>query len=86
MDTRGARALELATISMSFFLAVDPTMAFIAPAVIPRAAANAAVSSAPRMVAATPQKLVTTKSDETFAEAKVSHAQQVLHKLRLIHV
>lgn len=72
MEKSGARALGIATMAMACLLTTDLARAFIAPAVVPRFAANAAgVSSSPRMVATAPQKLVTTKSEETFAEAKV---------------
>lgn len=72
MENSGARALGLATIAMACLLETDPARAFIAPRVVPRVSANAVgLSSSPRMVTTAPQKLVTTKSEETFAEAKV---------------
>lgn len=74
MDFSGGRTFAMAAATVACLLVADPCSAFIAPAVVTsRVAANgASATRTPTMVAASPAKaLVTTKSDETFAEAKV---------------
>lgn len=71
MAFSGGRALSLALV---FLLSADPSSAFIAPAVTTSTRASTASAQALSMVAATPSTWVTTKSEETFEEAKVRWA------------
>lgn len=73
MDFSGGRTLSLAGLAAVCLLATGPSNAFIAPAVATSSRASAAAASrTPTMVSATPSKtFVTTKSEETFEEAKV---------------
>ncbi|CAN0106484.1 unnamed protein product [Pylaiella littoralis] len=64
MAFSGGRALSLALV---FLLSADPSSAFIAPAVTTSTRAS---TRALNMVATTPSTWVTTKSEETFEEAK----------------
>lgn len=59
------------SLALVFLLSADPSSAFIAPAVTTSTRASAASAKALSMVAATPSTWVTTKSEETFEEAKV---------------
>ena len=65
--------MTLAAATAVCLLSAEPSSAFIAPAVVTSTRAGATASSrAPTMVAEAPSKaFVTTKSEETFAEAKV---------------
>lgn len=63
--------MSLAVTTAACLLSAEPGSAFIAPAVVTSTRASAAAST-PTMVAEAPSKaFVTTKSEETFAEAKV---------------
>lgn len=59
------------SLALVFLLSADPSSAFIAPSVATSTRASAASARALSMVAATPSTWVTTKSEETFEEAKV---------------
>ncbi len=71
MDFSGGRALSLAATTVACLLSAELGSAFIAPAVVTASRASVAASNAPTMVAAASKAHVTTKSEETFAEAKV---------------
>lgn len=74
MDTGCGRSFALAAAAVACLLAAEPASAFVAPAVTHVAGTfnGASARASPTMVAASPSTtLDTTKSEATFAEAKV---------------